>query len=200
MTFIYRLFSGKWKVFSERVTIAVLLLFFPCIIIVAQHYILKSNYLINRMALFFIPLFFICIFIFIDVNAKDRKWKIFGQTLVYIMAAAFTFHTINSINTSSALYWKFDADTKSMLYDLKLQVKKDSISPVRLGAMSLYEPAINFYRKTNKYDWLEKVTEDGYRQQNYNYYYLGDSSMTFIKSRNLTIIKHYSTSNSILVR
>jgi hypothetical protein len=87
-----------------------------------------------------------------------------------------------------------------MLYDLDQQVQKDNISSVKLGVMTLYEPAINFYRKTKKYDWLEKVTEDGYRELNYNYYYLGDSSMSFIKSRNLTVLKHYSTSNSCLVR
>ena len=200
IAFVYRLFSGKWKVFSERATVSVLLLFLPCVVTVAQHYILKSNYLINRMALFLIPLFFISIFMFIDEYGKVLAVKIISWTLVYILAGAFAFHTINSINTSSALYWKFDADTKRMLYDLDQQVQKDNISSVKLGVMTLYEPAINFYRKTKKYDWLEKVTEDGYRELNYNYYYLGDSSMSFIKSRNLTVLKHYSTSNSCLVR
>jgi hypothetical protein len=110
------------------------------------------------------------------------------------------FHAIISLNTSETLYWEFDADTKKMLVDLDKAVKHDKKTTVKLGVMSLYEPAINFYRTTKKYDWLENVTGDGYRQMSYDYYYLGDSSMTYINQRNMSVIKHYPTSNSCLVR
>ena len=200
ITLTYNFYIRKWRILTEGLTLAIILLFLPCIVTIAQHIILKSNYLINRMALFLIPIFFFSILLLISNFTKSLKWKILTMIFIYVVAGAFTFHTIKSLNTSCALYWRFDADTKKMLSDLDIQVKKVNLCSVKLGVMSLYEPAINFYRKTKKYAWLEKVTKDGYRDMNYNYYYLGDSSMNYINSRNLSVIKHYSISNSCLVR
>jgi hypothetical protein len=200
MTLAYNFSQRKKKIFTEKFTVAVLLLFIPCIVSIAQHFFLKSLFLINRMALFFIPLFFIPIILLISDNAKSLKRKILNWSLLFIVAGAFSFHTILSLNTSHTLYWRFDADTEKMLSDLETEVKRNNKNPVKLAVMWLYEPAVNFYRTTKKYDWLEKVTEDDYTKMDYDYYYLADSSMNFINNRNLTIIKHYSTSNSCLVK
>jgi len=199
ITLAYNYYKRKRKMLSEVLTLVVLLLFLPSIITSAQHFILKSNYLINRMALFLVPIFFISILLLIDNYSKSLKGQLISLSIIYIVTGAITFHTIKSLNTSCALYWRFDADTKKMLSDLETQVKKDKFNSIKLGVMTLYEPAINFYRTTKKFTWLEKVTEDGYRDKDYNYYYLGDSSMSYIKSRNLSVIKHYSVSNSCLV-
>jgi hypothetical protein len=200
ITLAYNYYLRKLKILTERFTVAVLLLFISCFASIAQHFLLKSNFLINRMALFFIPLFFVSIILFAAECAVDLKRKVLTGTFMYLIAGALFIHTVVSFNTSETLYWEFDADTKRMLTDLEKVVKEGEKSTVKLGVMALYEPAINFYRITRKYDWLEKVTEDGYRNMNYDYYYLGDSSMNYIKMRNMAVLKHYSTSNSCLVK
>lgn len=200
LTLIYKLFRLKTKAFSQKSVVAILLLFIPCLVTIVQHYTLNSNYLINRMALFFIPIFFINIVFLINEFALSVKLKLLSGSLIYLITGMFVFHTMNSLNTTSSLYWKFDADTKRMLLDLDSVVKNDSASKVKLGVMTLYEPAINFYRTTKNYKWLEKVGEDGYRDQAYNFYYLGDSSSKYITDRNMSVLKHYPASNSVLVK
>jgi hypothetical protein len=152
------------------------------------------------MALFFIPVFFLTIILIIDEYSGSLIVKVLTRSLVFCMAFILTLHTINCLNSKCALYWNFDADTKTMLNDLDSLVKKEGISKVKLGAMTLYEPAINFYRLTKKYEWLEKVTENGYRDRVYDFYYLGDSSSNYIASRNLLVLYHYPSSNSVLVK
>lgn len=200
ISFLYKIFRLKLKAFSEKTVVLTLLLFFPCIVTIAQHYILKSNYLINRMALFFIPIFFMNILLIIQEYANSLSLKILTRSLVYVIAVLTTIHTINSLNAKCALYWNFDADTKNMMIDLDSLVKKESISKVKLGVMTLYEPAINFYRQTKKYEWLEKVTEDGYRDRVYDFYYLGDSSSNYIASKHMSVLHHYPLSNSVLAK
>jgi len=76
LTIIFKAYFIKTKIFTERFTIVVLLLILPCFVSIFQHYLLKSNFLINRMALFFIPLFFISVIFYISDYVKTNKWKI----------------------------------------------------------------------------------------------------------------------------
>ena len=96
--------------------------------------------------------------------------------------------------------WRYDADTKKVLSDLEIQVKNSEKTHVKLGVIWLFEPTSNYYRATKKYEWLDKVTMDNYKNLDYDYYYLADSSMSFIKAHNLSIIKHYPLSNSYLLK
>lgn len=200
MSLAYNFYFKKWKILTEKSTVSILLLFMTCIVSIAQHFILKSLFLMNRMALFFIPLFWIPVILFFSDYARLHNWKIISNSLIIIIAMVFTFHTFHALNTSYALIWRYDADTKQMLSDLEKQVKHEDKTHVKLGVMWLFEPTVNFYRTTKKYDWLEKVTEDDYRKIHYDYYYLADSSLNFIHSRNMSVIKHYSNSNSYLVK
>ena len=126
--------------------------------------------------------------------------KLLILPVMLIFAGVVTYHTFRSLNTSYALYWKFDADTKNMLSDLEIRVKNDNKSSIKLGAMWLYEPAINYYRVAKKYTWLEKVRDDTYKNPDFDYYYLADTCLVYAKSLNKPVIKHYLNSNSYLVK
>jgi uncharacterized membrane protein len=200
LTLIFKAYCIKTKIFTERFTIVILLLILPCFVSIFQHYLVKSNFLINRMALFYIPLFFLSVIFFINDYVKTNRWKILCWPLISIIAGVFSIHTVFSINTSYALYWKFDSKTERMLSDLENQAKQDDIKSVKLGTLWLFEPTINFYRNTKKYSWLEKVTEDNYENGDYDYYYLDNCGLGFINRKNLTIIKHYNISNTYLAK
>ena len=96
--------------------------------------------------------------------------------------------------------WRYDADTKKMLSDLEIQVKNSEQFNVKLGVIWLYEPTSNFYRTTKKYEWLEKVTWDNNVTPGYDYYFLADSSNSFIKAQNLSVIRHYPVSRTYLLK
>lgn len=199
-TFVYHLYIKKLKIFLDKVSITILLLLISCLVPIAQHLLLKSYFPINRMALVYIPLFFIPIILLADVVVKSDKIKFLILPLMVIFSGAVTFHTFRTLNTSYALYWKFDADTKKMLSDLETMVKNDNKLPINLGVMWLYEPTINYYRIAKKYSWLEIVTEDTYKKPDFDYYYLADTCLNYVRGINKPIIKHYSTSDSYLVK
>lgn len=200
ITLVYRFYLMRWKIFSEKITVAFLLLFITCIVSVAQHILLHSLFLINRMALFFIPLFFIPLVLIFSDFVRIKKMKILSLFFLLIISGALIFHTISSLNTSSTLMWRYDADTKKMLSDLGTQVKNSEKTHIKLGVVWLFEPTSNFYRTTKKYEWLDKVTWDNYRTLDYDYYFLADSCMSFIKANNLSVIRHYPVSNSYLLK
>jgi uncharacterized membrane protein len=200
ITFLSRSYFVRWKIFSEKITVALLILFLTCIVSVIQHVLLKSLFLINRMALFFIPLFFIPLILVFSEYVRIAKLKLLSLSILYIACGALIFHTLSSLNISYTLMWKYDSDTKKMLSDLNIQVKKNEQAHIKLGAIWLFEPTLNFYRTTKKYDWLDEVTWDSYKNPGYDYYFLADSCSGFFKARNLTIIEHYPVSNSYLLK
>ncbi|HEY5535215.1 MAG TPA: glycosyltransferase family 39 protein [Ignavibacteria bacterium] len=198
--FLYQLLILKRKVFTEKFSIITILLFISCTVPVVQHLFLKSYFPINRMALFFVPLFITSFILTVSFSAKNRIMKLLVLPILLIFAGASVCHTSHSLNTSHTLYWKYDADTKKMLSDLELTVGKENKSPVKLGVMWLYEPTINFYRNTRKYDWLEMVTEETYKKPDYDYYYLADSCLDYVRKLNKPNIIHYLISDSYLVK
>jgi hypothetical protein len=200
ITFVYKSYKAKFKIFNEKVFVAILLLFISILVPVAQHIILKSYFPINRMALVYIPLFFIPIILFVSEAAKSYNMKLFILPVMIIFAGVVVYHTYRALNSSYALYWKFDADTKTMLSDLEIRVQNDKKSSIKLGAMWLYEPTINYYRIARKYTWLEKVRDDTYKNPYFDYYYLADTCLVYTKSLNKPVVKHYLTSNSYLVK
>lgn len=200
ITVAYRFYSKRWKIFNEKITLALLLLLITCFVSVVQHFVLNSLFLINRMALFFIPLFFIPFILLFSEFVKNTKFKIVCLLFLFSVSGVLIFHTISSLNTSYTLMWRYDADTKKMLSDLEMQVKNSEQSHVKLGVIWLYEPTSNFYRTTKKYEWLEKVTWDNNVTPGYDYYFLADSSNSFIKAQNLLVVRHYPVSNSYLLK
>ncbi len=200
ITFVYKTCITKFKIFNDKVSVTILLLFISILVPVAQHILLKSYFPINRMALVYIPLFLIPIILFVSDAAKSYKMQLLILPVMLIFAGAVTYHTFRSSNTTYALYWKFDADTKNMLSDLEIRVHNDQKSPIKLGAMWLYEPAINYYRVAKKYTWLEKVRDDTYMSPDFDYYFLADTCLVYTKTLNKSVIKHYLTSNSYLVK
>jgi hypothetical protein len=199
IVFIYNFFNQKGKISSDKFMLAVLLLVLPYLVCIIQHFLLKSLFLINRMALFLIPLFLISV-IFLVNEAGSFKLKLISSSLLLVLASVFLIHTVLSLNTSFTVKWRYDSDTRNVLTDLENEVKTDDEPMVKLGAMWLYKPTVNFYRTTRKYKWLEQISTDDYRNSNYDYYYLPDSCMNFIAVNNLSIIKHYTNSNSFLLK
>jgi hypothetical protein len=200
ITFVYKTYKNKLRIFNDKVSVTILLLFISILVPVAQHILLKSYFPINRMALVYLPLFLIPIILLVSDAAKSYKMKLLILPVMLIFAGVVTYHTFHSSNTSYALYWKFDADTKNMLSDLEIRVQNDEKSPIKLGAMWLYEPAINYYRVARKYTWLEKVRDDTYMSPDFDYYFLADTCLVYTKTLNKSVIKHYLTSNSYLVK
>ncbi|MCK4406803.1 MAG: hypothetical protein KAV44_03940, partial [Bacteroidales bacterium] len=99
------------------------------------------------------------------------------------------------------LDWKYDAQTNEMIVDLEKEVNQSQKEnqTVKLGINWLFEPTINFYRKTKNLKWLNKVNRDGF-EDNFDYYYIMEEDYETIRDYNHVIIKKYPVSKSLLLK
>ena len=196
---LYTTYIKKWQVFSEKFTVALLLLVLTCAVSVLQHYLVNSKFPINRMALFFVPLYFIPVLILFSECASLKIGKVVPGIIVLMLAGVLSMNAYNSFNTSHTLHWMYDANTKEMLTDLEKQKNIDGKSSVSIGGVWLFKQTIKFYR-TTKYKWINEVSNDYFKSAPFDYYFLADSNMTFINTYKKTIIKHYPLTNNYLVK
>lgn len=79
--------------------------------VITQHYLIGTLYLIDRTALFFYPLFVICLCF--SLNDFSKKW--FAKIIALIVVCSFCFNFLLNANFYKTATWYFDAYTMSIL-------------------------------------------------------------------------------------
>ena len=164
---------------------------------IVQFYLLGTKFLIERTALFFIPLFgvFFCELLYrLYISRKEVKYAIFS---IYILAF---FHLLACINFKYVLIWRDDCNT--MIADLKEKVKAgENKDPVALQVSWMYAGTLNFYRITRNYTWLQdvKIIDATYYKQA-DYVYVDNSTFNTLDTNRLTVINTYPESHSLLAQ
>jgi hypothetical protein len=174
---------------------------------VGQNILFQTPYLYERTAVFFIPLYMLFLIFLVQSLAESHpKMNIPAASLFILLTLLGAYHFSQTANTLWVQDWKFGADTKYMLQELKLLKEKDPASPskIRLGIHWLFSPAINYYRMKESFSWLEfgLVSKPG-QIPSYDYCYLTPELMPekdFLRKRKISIIKKYEHSGSYLLK
>lgn len=155
--------KGLQKINSFFV-ISFLLLVFTSLISIIQHLFDYGNFLTDRMAVFFIPLFFLSFIFFIDYIRQHLLFKNLINLLVIFFTLPFFIHTVKSANFVSTYNWKFEAQTKEMLSNLKTEIiaEKKELKNIKLRIGWHFVSSINFYKITKNINWLNFVVPAGY--------------------------------------
>jgi hypothetical protein len=178
------------------------LLILTSISILLQRQILDNLYLIGRTALFFIPLFMLLvIFLFQYLSRRAAFSKIIPPVLLAALTILSVLHFSMRASTAMTVEWRSDADTKSMLKDLRAMKDKDPANPSKivLGISDTFFPSLQYYLKRGSSTWLEVNTAPPY--QGHDFYYLEDalSSTRRILPR-MILLETYPLSGNVLVR
>lgn len=200
ITFIYDIIKTKHFLISNLFTLFFFLLLLPCFVSICQHLIIGSKFLINRMAIFFIPLFFISIVYFINHFVYAGRLVLLKYFFIISLTLFVSIHTALSTNTKSFLSWRFDAQTKEMLNDLQTIAANEHKTKIKLGISWLYQATINYYIQTKKYSWISKVENEGPKPGDYDYYYIMQEDKSFVEANSKKIIKEYSVSRALLIK
>ncbi len=173
------------------------LLFLSSVSTILQHILFGNPYLFQRTALFFIPLFTLfLIFLFQALRQKEGSLKKFSLMLLFVMTGLCSYHFYRSANTTLAIDWINDADTKSMLDDLE-EIRDNDFagrSKIRLGIPASRRPSLQYYLDREKPAWLEVSLAPPYRE--YDFFYLDEP----YEETRMILIKSYPVSGTILVR
>ncbi|MES2514375.1 MAG: glycosyltransferase family 39 protein [Bacteroidota bacterium] len=163
----------------------------------AQHIIMHTNFIRERVALFLVPLFFMSTF-----NIWSYFWerasikKIISSLMIYIFIIILVFVSVESLNFSYTYDWKYDADTKKAMNDVgNLQTK----NVMKISNTWLYEPSINFYRQTQSLTWLVPANRDEINN-NSDFYLISEEDFKTLDKSNKQIVNHYETTHLVLLK
>jgi hypothetical protein len=192
---LIRIFKNKFYSLSSFFICSFILIIF---IEIFFFYLFNTKYLIQRTAIFLIPLFTIALLsVLYEINT------IILSSLIGIISIFTLYFTLKFIPLENSLNWGYDSDTEVLISDLNNIVKeKPRTKKLSLGIDWIFQPSLNFYRlTTNAGNWLDTLTKDGYENKNFDYYYVESNSLNkFVDTSKYKIIKTYSQSNNTLIK
>lgn len=168
---------------------------------IIQFELLDTKYLIERTALFFIPLFTI-VFIFLVSGLSLTMYKRI-RLLPVILFVAITMlcavHFARTVNLSHTWTWDYDADTKQMMRDL---IKRHEENPpdneVTIAAHWTFQPSISFYYLKYDMTWLVLDQFGHEKDKRFDYYYYTPEQEETIAYPNREEITRYDDTGNIL--
>jgi hypothetical protein len=170
--FFFRKPEEHWR----RCYLATALLFLlSCLVMILQHYVLGSNYLVDRKLLIFI-LYSGLLFYFLLYGAADLLGKRFGGIAGAILSLIIVYHASRTVNFEYCREWWYDRDTKEMVrYLEKLPLPADGV--IDLGVNWVFQPSTSFYLYCmNMADFFTLPLDSNIRTDGrYDYYYVFSS-------------------------
>jgi hypothetical protein len=180
-------------------TAAFILLATPAVVSVTQHFVLGSHFLVERTALFLVPLFAIWLAFASDALARLQAIATAVSVCAVAIASAAWVNLAAAANLSYSLDWRYDASTERMLGDVD---RLRDGRRIELGATWLFEPTINFYRGTKELSWLPPLPMDCRHEcvaDRADYYFVTGTDVEVVRNRGACIVREYPLSGSILL-
>jgi hypothetical protein len=165
-----------------------------------QHRLLGTPFLTGRAALFLLPLFGLTVVFACDALVERTEFKWVGTLAASLLGLAAAAHTAASVNTTHTHSWAYDADTKTMVEDLRefAEPRQPPSRRLRLGAEWIYQPTVNYYLSRHGIDWLEPMTRHGFEGSYDFYFYDRSESEELLSGMTLTVLKEYPSTDRVL--
>ena len=150
------------------------------LISIAQHYLLGSNYPINRKSI--LLLVSIQTLLAITVLFISQKELRYSDRFIALVLIFIFFHFSRSANLDRTREWWYDSDTKKVLFELENDPNIENIS---LGVHWYFQPTTRFYVENGG---LTKISTPKYSksiQQDtlYDFYYVEGKDFEMLKDR-----------------
>lgn len=171
---------------------------FIAILQIALFYLIDTRYLIQRTAIFLIPLYMLSVLYFIDeINIL----------LVHKFTAMISLITglivIIYLPKHNSLNWKYDAENELLISNLeKYYYQSNKSEKLKLGIDWIFQPSLNFYRATTKTGlWLDTLKREGFEDGNYEFYFVESSNMSkFVDTNQFKIFKKFPVTGNLLIK
>ena len=175
---------------------AFILLAVPAIASIVQHCVFGSPFLIERTALFFVPLFAIWLALAADALARHPRYTAGVTAAAAVIATAAWINLATAANLSYVLDWRYDATTEQAITELA--GPRSESRPVDFGVSFLVQPTTTFYRET-RFRWLPECPSDCLDARSEYYYVIGPDVAT-VRERGARVVRVYPLSGGVLAR
>jgi hypothetical protein len=176
---------------------AFVLLAGPGVASVVLHHSVGSLFLIERTALFFVPLFAIWLALAADAVARQPRFSTGVPVAAVVIGGAACVNMVAAANLSYVLDWRYDATTKEAISELAGPAS--SKRSVNFGVSYLFQPTTSFYRET-RFRWLPECLPPDCLEKQSEYYYVTWDDVAEVRRRGARIIRVYPLSGGVLLR
>ncbi|MBI5893612.1 MAG: hypothetical protein HZB79_08185 [Deltaproteobacteria bacterium] len=175
----------------------ILLMLFVCTFgIVLQVAVFNTSvYVIERYAIFYIPMFSLFLLMLWKYILSHYHKYIAAATTAFmcLLTGVLMLHFIKSANLQYSFIYREDAYTKEVLNMIVEETKKYNLPPdtIRIGISWTFEPGINFYILKNNLYWIRFVDRSG-PYNIFDFYYVLEQDKKKLEPYNLIkFIKKY---------
>jgi hypothetical protein len=170
------------------------------VVLTILHVAMEADYPTERMALFLLPLFVAHVhFILLGLYQKGKTK--FYDSLISIFSVAVVSNFLFYYNPSNLRGWEFEVDIERSLNSLRKEVEVDNSSKqISLGVNWIFEPACNYYRIRNEFEWLKPMTRDRVDPEIHDYAYLYEDTLTQLNAREYEVVERFENSSTVLIR
>jgi hypothetical protein len=177
--------------------VAFLLLTIPGLVSVAQHVVFGTRFLVERTALFFVPLFAVWLALAADAAARRPRFATAVTTGAVVITTAAVLNVVSAANVSYVLDWRYDASTERVVSGLA--GTRSEPRAVVLGVSFLFDPTTRFYRET-RFRWLPECPSPDCLAERADYYYVIGPDVALVRRRGARIVRVYPVSGGVLAR
>ena len=199
---------------KEQALFALMLLIALCVSVIwAQRLLLGTKFVIGRTAIYFCPLFFLCLILLwsISQSIQHHRVKRLINVAATLVVLVISLHALRSLNTSYFYEWKYDSSTKAAMQEIRQRHAGQALeaNAKSIGLHWLFEPSINFYRVQYDLHFLQQAHRGGPFNK-FDYYYIFDQDDPDLKQHriqmsrmaelrpHLKTVQAYDASNTIL--
>jgi hypothetical protein len=153
------------------------LLFFPALSVITQHYLLGTLFIIERTAMFFIPLFILFISYYLFQLPKSA-----GRVFMIGLSALAVIHFGTRLNFQKTLRWPFDLYEQAAM---ERMIRNHPGKKIRLRAYWLYAPAFQYYAVgyyQDHFESIEHTKNDVDTSTAYDYYFVNKNQLDMLSS------------------
>ena len=172
--------------------------------IVFQNTLLNTPFVLARAAIYFIPLFTLLVFVLWKAISKNGFRMIIVPNIILVFCVIVgLLHYLSCINLSHTYDWRYDASTKTVMnYIFEMEQKiSPRIDKLTIGATWWLVPAINYYllKHGGHFKIVEPMGPETFGPDGqFDFYYLYEYDKTLLKKYNLSLLGHYTLSDTYL--
>ncbi len=184
---------------AERVALAfIALLALTVLAVKAQSVLFGLHYPTDRIAIPFIPLFFIAVTL-AAATAPPTARKA-ATILLGGLALLATIHLVRVADTRQSALWWFDADVRRAVSDISdYALEPWRPRPLRVGSVSHCQPALEYMRVVGKLGWLAPVERLGTSRWDYDLCYVTTLEAADAERRGFTVYRRYPETGNLLL-
>jgi len=143
------------RIFHTPKNVLLALLALSITSVVVQHYVLDTLYILDRTALYLVPITFLILCF--SVNEFSVKWV--PKVVMVTVVAAFGLNFFARANFYKTTLWSFDSHTEEILETLNEQGKRTN-DTLKVEISWVFASTFGYYSSRNKYPYIQFVHKE----------------------------------------